>query len=139
MRGAKSGLNQHRLWLGGEARYHFLSRLYAFVRLAPALLNTQATLSDPIAEAEREAGGWGFGGGRVGRRGVRGPRQGEVGSLRTVVAGSRSTAANSWAESEELSFSVSEDDSAPTRTASLELGDLALRGGFFRVGVAVTF
>jgi hypothetical protein len=138
VRGAKSDFNQHRLWLGGEVRYHVLRRLYAFVRLAPALLNTQASLKDPIAQAEREAGGWGFGAdGSAGAAfEVLGKASGQSSHGRGWVT---ADGGYGWTESEGLSFSASEDVSAPTRTASLDLGDLALRGGFFRVGVAVTF
>jgi hypothetical protein len=137
-RGVTTDLEQHRLWMGGEARYHVLRRLYAFVRFAPALLSTRASLRDPIAETEREAGGWMFG------------ADGSAGAAFEVFGKAKGGSSNprgwvtadggyTWAEREDLSFSASEDDSAPTRTASLDLGDLALRGGFFRVGVAVTF
>ncbi len=137
-RGAKSALFQHRYWLGGEARYHLLSRLYVFVRLAPALLNTKARLSDPVAQVEREAGGLSFGADGSAGAAIEllGKASGHSSTPRGWVT---ADGGYSWSESDALSFSASEDDSAPTRTASLEVGDLALRGGFFRVGIAVTF
>jgi hypothetical protein len=137
-RGVSTNLEQHRLWLGAEARYHVLRRLYAFARVAPALLSTQATLRDPIALAEREAGGWSFGVDASAGAAfeVFGKTKGDSSNPRGWVT---ADGGYGWTESDGLSFSTSEDDSAPTRTASLELGDLALRGGFFRVGIAVTF
>jgi hypothetical protein len=137
-RGISTSLLQHRLWLAGELRYHVVRRFYAFARLAPALVNTQASLRDPIAQAPRRAAGWGFGADGSAGAAVElfGKAKGDSATPRGwVVADGGYT----WSESEELSFSVSKDDSAPTRTAALDLGDLALSGGFFRLGVAVTF
>jgi hypothetical protein len=137
-RGAATELYQHRFWLGGEARYHVLRRLYAFARLAPTLLVTDFYLRDPIVQGDREAGGITFGGdASLGAAfEIFGKASGASSKLRGWVT---ADGGYGWAGSKDLSFSVSEDDSAPTRTATLDLGELAFRGGFFRVGAAVTF
>lgn len=137
-RGVPTQLWQHRLWLGAEGRYHVLRRLYVFARVAPALLSTRASLRDPIAQAEREAGGWLFG--ADGSAGAAVELFGQERGRSTKPRGWLAVDGGySWAMRDELSFAVSEEVSAPARTAALDLGDLAVRGGFFRAAFAVTF
>ncbi len=138
-RGAKTSLDVHRWWLAAEVRYHLLRRLYGFGRVAPALLESSASLKDGAANVERKADAWVFGADvSLGAAyEIAGQRNGAVRSPRGWLG---IEGGYSWAASSVLVLDVdADDDTAPSRTASLDLGELALRGPFVRANLALTF
>ncbi len=137
-RGAQTSLDVHRLWLAAEARYHLLRRLYAFGRLAPALLESKATLNDATVNAQREASSWVMGADlSLGAAyEVVGHKNGAVRSARGWLG---LEGGYGWAASSDLMLEVEEDAAAPSRTAALDLGELALRGAFVRANLNLTF
>jgi hypothetical protein len=149
LRGEATEMFVHRLSLGPELRFHPLQDGYLFGRVSPALLNTIATLDESSTGAEHVAksddvdlgflSSWDFGVdvtiglayelfGSAGRR---------SGPMRFWLYGE---GGYSWASSTPLVWQPEAGDSAaPQRVAVLDQGELAVRGGFFRVAVATTF
>jgi hypothetical protein len=137
-RGADTELDVARITAGVEGRYHFWRRFYAFGRIAPGALNSQATLKDPVAAVDREANDWAFASDfSVGAavefageaRGASSRPRGFVG----VDGG------YGFAQSKKLVFESNSGGTAPARLEPLALGELAVRGGFFRVNGTITF
>jgi hypothetical protein len=136
-RGSSTELNLHRLWVGAEGRYHVLRRLYGYGRLAPALIQSSATLQDSVAGSTREASSWVFGADvSLGAAyELFGHQNGAVERARGWLA---LEGGYGWAASSDLMLEA-DADTAPVRTAALDLGELALRGPFLRVQAAVSF
>jgi hypothetical protein len=137
-RGAVTELDLHRLWIGAEGRYHVLRRLYAYGRLAPAILHSSVSLRDSVAQAPRVADAWVFGAdvslGAAGE--LFGTRSGASRKARGWLA-----LAGGWGftTSSDLVLEADEDSAAPIRTAALDLGEVALGGPFVRVDFALSF
>jgi hypothetical protein len=138
VRGADTSLDVHRVSLGLEGRYHLFRRLYLFGRLAPGALRWDADIKDGGADVLREAGDWAFsadlGAGAAleffgENRGMSKLARGFV-----LVDGGYG-----WTTSSSLEFLPAEGAQPPARLEPLELGELALRGGYFRVAAAVTY
>lgn len=137
-RGAETSLGAHRLTVGLEGRYHLLRRLYLFARVAPGALRSDATLYDAGAGVERVAGDWVFatdlsGGAAFEFAGEnRGASRLPRGWL-SVDGGYGFTTAST------LEFVAEPGSNAPARLEPIDLGDLAMSGGFFRVAASATF
>jgi hypothetical protein len=135
---AKTTLEAHRLTLGLEGRYHLFRPLYFFARVAPGALRWDATLEDGGAGVEREAGAWtmaaDFSGGAAFQ--FAGQARGASKQARGWVL---LDGGYGWAAASDMEFVAGEGTSPPARLAPLELGEMAMRGAFFRVAAAVTY
>lgn len=136
-RRADTELDVSRITAMLEGRYHFWRRLYAFGRIAPGALYSHATLNDPVASVDRQSNEWAFAsdfslGAAFEFAGeARGESQRPRGWLGL-------DGGYGYAQAKKLVL-ASNDASAPARLVPLDLGELAVRGGFFRVNGTVTF
>lgn len=137
-RGQLTNLSSHRLSVGLEGRYHFAPWAYATVRVAPSAIQQSARLADQLAPAPFVADAWTFGlDASAGAAFLLGPHgASSPHPIRFWLAGEGGYA---YASSASLRMhpDLSSDD--PRRTGDLDLGRLALGGGFFRIYGAVTF
>jgi hypothetical protein len=137
-RGISTSLATHRLGLALEGRYHFLPWIYGLARLTPGALSQRAQLNDPLAPAPYVAQSWSFAlDASAGVAFLLGPQAAEASSpVRWWLA---TEGGYGYATSASLMMhpDVSSDD--PRRTGDLDLGQLALRGAFFRLYGSVTF
>jgi hypothetical protein len=136
-RGEVTSLQAYRLMLGPEARWHLLPELYLFGRPSAGVLRTVASLEEGSTGTTLYARDWLLAldatvGGALAFWDLRSKSQ----DFRPWLV---ADGGYGWAPSSELSLQPDADGSAPKRTASLELGSLALRGPFFRVAVAASF
>lgn len=136
-RGANTGLIVNRLTVGGEGRFHILRRLYAFGRIAPGALNATTTLRDRIVNEDRETSNWAFAADFSGGAAFEfaGDARGHSSHPRGFVS---ADAGYGWAQSTKLDYEP-EGPTSPVRLQPLSLGELALRGGFFRVSAIMTY
>jgi len=148
VRGEPTELFVHRLSLGPELRWHPLADGYAFLRVSPAALRTVASLKESatgstyIARSDDADLGvfssWDVGidlaaGAAYEVFGSAGRHSGPV---RFWLSGE---GGYSWATSTALDLLPEADDqAAPERVATLDQGELAVRGPFFRVVAAAT-
>jgi hypothetical protein len=136
-RGAETGLSVHRITLGAEGRYHVLRRLYAFGRVAPGALNTATTFHDRVVGEDRELSSWGvaadFSGGAAFE--FAGDARGKSQRPRGWIM---ADGGYGWAQSTKLDYEPN-DIASPVRLQPLSLGELSVRGGFFRVSLAITY
>ena len=142
-RGAPTTLTVNRVTLGAEARYHVFRRFYAFGRIAPGALHSLATIRDRVAAVDSESSAWGFAtdlslGAALefagANRGASTRPRGWVGA----------EGGYGWAQASKLSFKPEGDatkagSAGPVRLQPLELGELAVRGGFFRLTATLTY
>jgi hypothetical protein len=136
-RGADTELDVSRLTAMLEGRYHFWRRFYAFGRIAPGALHSAATLKDPVASVDRESNQWAFASDFSLGAAVEfaGEDRGESLRPRGWLG---LDGGYGYAQATKLVL-ASNDTSAPARLAPLDLGELAVRGGFFRVNGTITF
>jgi len=137
-RGQTTGLQTHRLALALEGRYHFLPWMYGLVRVAPGALHQRVELDDSAAIAPFVARHWSFAfDSAAGVAFLLGP-QAEVARspVRWWLA---AEGGYSYAGSGSLAMGPDVGADDPRRTGGVDLGTLALRGGFFRVYAAVTY
>jgi hypothetical protein len=136
-RGADTELVIHRLTVGGEGRFHILRRLYAFGRIAPGALNAATKFSDRIADVDRESSSWGL------------AADFSLGAAVEFAGDARGASSRprgffsaeggyGWAQSTDLTYEP-EGDTTPVRLQPLSLGELAVRGAFFRVSALITY
>jgi hypothetical protein len=138
-RGLNTSLSVARITAAAEGRYHFWRRFYLFGRIAPGALYSGATLSDPIAGGDQQSNAWAF------------ATDLSLGAA-VEFAGEARGASNrprgwlgldggyGWAQASKLAFEPSGDDAnRPARLEPVALGELAVRGGFFRVNGTITF
>jgi hypothetical protein len=136
-RGAKTALEVNRFTVGAEGRFHVLRRVYAFGRVAPGALNAATSFSDRIVGADRKVDGWGFaadlslGAGFEFAGDARGASSRPRGFL--IAEGGYG-----WAQSMDLLYEA-EGDTNPVRLQPLDLGELAIRGGYFRLSAVITY
>lgn len=137
-RGAKTSLDVHRVSLGLEGRYHLLRRLYLFARLAPGAVRWDADIVDGGADVTREAGDWAFSADLGAGAAVEliGEQRGQSKQPRGFLL---ADGGYGWTTSSTLELVPGEGASAPARLQPLELGELAFRGGYFRVALAITY
>jgi len=137
-RGAETALSAHRFTAGLEGRYHLLRRLYFFARVAPGALRSEATLSDAGAGVERKAEGWAFATDLSG--GAAFEFAGENRGKSRLPRGWLSVDGGyGFTTSSTLEFVAEPESGAPARLEPIDLGDLAMSGGFFRIAASATF
>lgn len=139
VRGDQTSLDVHRLSLGPEIRVHFVPWLYGFVRALPAAVHTRASLQEAASGTTLFDRDWTFGFDATG---------GAAFQLYGKASGA-SKKPRLWAFAEggygwAMSTSVvlrpeAGDEVAPHRMTGVDLGTLAIRGGFFRISLALTF
>jgi hypothetical protein len=137
-RGADTSLHVNRLSVGLEGRYHLFRRLYVFGRLAPGALRFDADLEDGGADVRRESGAWLFSadiGGGAAFEVVGEPR----GLSKRPRGFLLADGGYGWTSSSSLEFMPAEGAQPPARLQPLELGELAFRGGYFRIAAAITY
>jgi hypothetical protein len=135
-RGQATSVEAHRIALALEGRYHFLPFAYALVRVTPGTIRQSAELHDPLAAAPFVARAWTFSlDASAGVAFLLGPH-GASSPVRWWLA---AEGGYGYANAASLMMhaDVAADD--PRRTADLDLGRLALGGGFFRLYGSVTF
>jgi hypothetical protein len=138
VRGAETSIDVHRVSLGLEGRYHLFRRLYFFGRLAPGAVRFDADLQDGGADVLRESGDWLFSadlGAGAAFEFIGEPRGMSNRPRGFLVA----DGGYGWTTSSSLDFVAAEGQPAPARLEPLELGELALRGGYFRVAASITY
>ncbi|MBN2196453.1 MAG: hypothetical protein JW751_26815 [Polyangiaceae bacterium] len=139
LRGEKTDVDIHRLAVGAEVRHHFFPRLYAMGRLAPAAVNTRASLQDSASSTTLYSRRWSFGfdaslgaGFELYGKPAAASRMPRFWLLAEAGYGYMTPC--------DLRFSPDdEDDGAPQRIGETSLGELAIRGPMFRISGAITF
>ena len=137
-RGLPTDLEAHRIALTLEGRYHILPGMDGLGRVAPGALHQRVELDDPAAVAPYVARHWSFAfDSAAGLAFLLGP-QAEVARspVRWWLA---AEGGYSYAGTGSLVMNTDVGADDPRRTGPLDLGSLALRGGFFRVYAAVTY
>jgi hypothetical protein len=139
VRGAPAELDVHRLTLGPELRLHFAPWGYGLVRLLPAAVHTRASLEETTSQTTLYDRSWTFG--FDASLGAAFQLYGKPSGASTkprfwaVAEGGYG-----WATSADVSLHPLADDSdAPQRMSAVDLGQLAIRGGMFRISVVLTF
>ncbi len=138
-RGQKTALGAHRFTVPLEARYHITPWLYAFGKVAPGPLLMTASIKDGSAGDQA-----------LSDTGVVFAADASLGAA--FLFTSRSTPERhpprfwatgewgyGWTTSREWQFSPSDQDKVTGRVASANLGEVAFRGTFFRLGAALSF
>lgn len=138
-RGADTSLNVSRVTAAAEGRYHFWRRFYVFGRVAPGALHSGATLKDPVAGVDQQANAWAFASDFS--LGAAVEFAGEARGASSLPRGWLGLDGGyGFAQSTKLALkSAGNDANAPARLEPVALGDLAVRGGFFRVNGTITF
>ncbi len=137
-RGADTSISVHRLSIGLEGRYHFLRRLFAFARIAPGALHWDATLRDGGAGVDRMDSSWAFSTDLS--AGAAFEFAGEPRGISNLPRGFVvADGGYGWSGASSLSFEPESAETGPARLEPLDLGEVALRGGFFRVAAMVTY
>ncbi len=137
-RSSPSSLGSHRLGLSLEGRYHFAPWAYGLVRLTPSAIQQSAQITDQLAAAPLVARAWTAGiDASAGAAFLLGPHH----DASTVVARWWLAAEGGYGYAGSASLLMRADlpSDDPRRTGDLDLGRLALSGGFFRLYGAVTF
>jgi hypothetical protein len=137
-RGDAASLSSHRLALALEGRYHFAPWAYGLVRLTPSAIQQSAVLKDPLAAANFVARAWNFGlDASAGAAFLLGPHaDSSTSPVRWWLA---AEGGYGYASSASLLMHPDLPPDDPRRTGDLNLGRLALAGGFFRLYGSVTF
>ena len=136
-RGEATTLQTYRLMLGPEARWHLIPELYLFARPSAGVLRTVASLDEGSTGTTLYARDWllavdATAGAAFAFWDLRGKNQDF--RMWIVVDGGYG-----WAQGSDLALAPDEASGAPQRTASLDLGELAVRGPFFRGALAASF
>jgi hypothetical protein len=131
-----TSLSTHRLALALEGRYHFAPWVYGLVRLTPSAIQQSAQLTDQFAAAPFVARAWTVGlDASAGAAFLLGPHA-ESSPVRWWLA---TEGGYGYASSASLLMHPDLPSDDPRRTGNLDLGRLALAGGFFRIYGSVTF
>jgi hypothetical protein len=139
LRGADTSLFVNRVTLGAEARYHLLRRIYAFGRIAPGALNAWTTIADRVVGRDRESNTWAFATDLSAGAAfeLAGDKSGTSKHPR-LWAGAEG--GYGWAQATKLKYDAESDDiTSPVRLQPLSLGELAVRGPFFRLVGTLTY
>jgi hypothetical protein len=137
-RGAESALDVHRLTLAAEGRYHLIRRLYVFGRLAPGALHWKAKLQDRVADLELADDRWVFAADLSAGAAFEfaGEKRGASKRPRGWVS---ADGGYGWSAASGVELAAEDANEAPARSEPVALGDLGLRGGFFRVALGLTY
>jgi hypothetical protein len=138
-RGDPSSLGTHRWGLGPELRWHLIPQIYLFGRPALTLHYIHTEIEDSVAQttlhSRKTSMGFDLSLGAAfhlaGRRSADGP------SPRLWAIGE---GGYGWSAAVSQRFRPDKDDSgSPARVVPVGLGPLALRGGYFKLGLALTY
>jgi hypothetical protein len=136
-RGDATSLVSNRLALALEGRYHFAPWGYGLVRLTPGTIHQSVQLTDPLAAAPYIAQSWTFAfDASAGAAFLLGPHAASASPVRWWLA---AEGGYGYAGSASLLMHPDLASDDPRRTGSLDLGRLALSGGFFRIYGSITF
>lgn len=132
-RGVDASLSFTRVSLAAEGRYHPLSFAYAFARVGPSLARVGATARDASAPGDLVKRRWLVGGeASVGATAyVSGPNRPRFGFDAEV--------GYAWLPAMELDLKPELGDDDPQKVGAANLGSLALRGIFLRIGASLAF
>jgi hypothetical protein len=137
-RGDMASLDVHRLTLPLEGRAHFGVWGYAFVRGAPGLLVQSARIDDPSAPAPLVKSRALFAADiSAGYAWLAWPH--DDGEARHAHLWLQGDFGYGWAATERLTLTPDLPDDDPRRTGGIDLGNLKMRGVFFRIAGAVSF
>ena len=137
-RGQHTSLGTHRLAVSLEGRYHLFPWAYGLVRLTPGTLRQSAELEDPVSPARFVTTQWVFAlDASAGAVFLLGPQSEETTSPVRWWLGAEGGYAYAGSTSLVMHPDLAEDD--PRRTGNLDLGTLAMRGGFFRIYGSITY
>jgi hypothetical protein len=137
-RGDASKLNMQRLSVRLDGRYHFVPWAYGFVRAAPGAIRQAYEVNDPMAPAPM-------------RQSHLAPSVDASAGVAFLIVPHRATSVHharfwlevdggyGWAGRKEIVLTPDVADDYQNRLGSLNLGDLALRGGFVRFAASLTF
>jgi hypothetical protein len=136
-RGEETKLDTWRLTVGPEVRWNLIPQLFFYVQPSVGVSRSVARMEEGTAGTTLYARSWdiavdGAGGAAFAFWDLRNRSS----DLRFWIVGEGGYA---WTDSSELSLSPDEGSGAPERTDPLELGELALRGPYFKVAVAASF
>jgi hypothetical protein len=133
-----TSLGMNRFTVTLEGRLHFGPWGYAFVRAAPGVAVLDAEVDDAGSPAPLKNEAW--------------VSAGDIGAGYAWLVGPRSEGSKleprfwlqceggyGWVAGEELALQPALASNSPIRTTGVDLGSLAMQGGFFRIAVAVTF
>lgn len=137
-RGQDTSISSHRLALALEGRYHLFPFVYGLVRLTPGAVHQSAELDDSLSPAPFVAKSWAFSlEASAGASFLLGPQQEDSASpVRWWLA---AEGGYSYAGSTSLVMHPDLAEGDPRRTGDLNLGTLAMRGGFIRIYGSVTY
>jgi hypothetical protein len=135
-RGNATGLVTHRLGFALEGRYHFAPWGYGLLRVTPGAIHQSAEVKDSLALAPFVARSWTFAvDASAGAAFLLGPHR-STSPLRWWLAGE---GGYGYAGTASLVMHPDVGSDEPRRTGNLDLGRLALSGGFFRIYGSMTF
>lgn len=131
-RGLDASIGVHRMSLGAEGRYHFIRRLFGYVRLSPGALYTWAKMN------QLETDTWAFSAdASLGAAfEVFGAKAGETNKPRGWVS---VNGGYGFGTETDLTLSPAKRSRSPERTASLDLGTLSLSGPFVGGAVSLSY
>ncbi len=137
-RGADTSLGMHRLAVPIDVRYHLTRWMYAFVRVAPGAIHTSTSITDPSSPETLSDAHWTFSvDGSVGSAFLLGPHSAPTRHLSrwwlTQELG------YGWTTSTASNLGVEPNEDDLRQYGSITGRPLAMRGVFFRLGVAATF
>jgi hypothetical protein len=133
----ETSLITHRLGLALEGRYHFAPWVYGLVRVTPGTIHHSAELKDPLASAPYVARAWTFAiDASAGAAFLIGPHRPSASPVRWWLA---AEGGYGYAGTASLVMHPDLASDDPRRTGNLDLGRLALSGGFFRIYGSMTF
>jgi hypothetical protein len=137
-RGLNTSLEAHRLALTLEGRYHFTPWMYGLVRVAPGASHQRVQLEDGSAIAPYVERKWTFAFDSAAGVAFLLAPQAELAAspVRWWLA---AEGGYGYAGSGSLAMGPDVGADDPRRTGGVDLGTLALRGGFFRIYAAVTY
>jgi hypothetical protein len=137
VRGDQSQLRMHRLSLRLEGRYHLLGWMYAFARVAPGAIRQSLQVEDPMAPAPLRQSSWvpsvDLSAGAAFLIGPHGASEKHSRFWGEIDGG------YGWAGRKDIVLSPDLPDDDVRRVGTLQMGDIALRGGFVRIAAALTF
>ena len=137
-RGEAASFSSHRLALALEGRYHFAPWVYGLVRLTPSAIQQSAELRAQLATAPYIARAWTAGlDASAGVAFLLGPHA--PSAISPVHWWLAAEGGYGFAGSASLQMHPDLPPDDPRRTGDLNLGQLALRGGFFRLYGSITF
>lgn len=137
-RGDASSLSVQRLTVSLEGRMHFGPWGYAYLRVAPGAAMQHAEIDDASSPAPLEKTQWLFATDlSAGYAWLVWPRwEASVLEPRLWLQGE---GGYGWVAEERLALAPALASGSPDRTSGIDLGSLAMQGGFFRVAAAVSF